>query len=191
MRRLSVSRSDRLSSRSRSVSIGLSSIPRCRGVAHNASQRFNYCLNSDRLRYFFALMSRVEIWRGNAGALRFQIPLIKPDVQLSCIRLSDRALAVRPHQGGSHLPAFAAAYRSFMIRNAHSGLLDIRVPRDRGSISSNLLISLLTLNQGPFAPRSLLASWLLRTSPSPQPAGPVPRGRPVAVLLRADLGFPC
>jgi hypothetical protein len=138
-----------------------------------------------------AFFSRVEIWRGSAKRSVSRSRSSNRTCSFPASGFRTESLAGRPQQGGSHLSAFATAYRSFMIRNAQSGLLDIRVPRDRGSMSHTLLTSLLTLNQGPFAPRSLLASWLLLTSPSPRPAGPVPRRHPVAVLLRADLGFPC
>ena len=37
------------------------------------------------------LAGRVEIWRGNRES-RFQIPLIKPDVRISRIRLSDKGI---------------------------------------------------------------------------------------------------
>ena len=43
--------------------------------------------------------SRVEIWRGGTKALRFQIPLIKPDVRISRIRLSDKLGSLRPRHG--------------------------------------------------------------------------------------------
>ena len=144
-----------------------------------------------RLRPSGRFFSRVEIWRGSAKRSVSRSRSSNRTCSFPASGFRTESLAGRPQQGGSHLSAFATAYRSFMIRNAQSGLLDIRVPRDRGSMSHTLLTSLLTLNQGPFAPRSLLASWLLLTSPSPRPAGPVPRRHPVAVLLRADLGFPC
>ena len=41
---------------------------------------------------------RVEIWRGDTGVFRFQIPLIKPDVRISRIRLSDKLCGFRPRQ---------------------------------------------------------------------------------------------
>jgi hypothetical protein len=42
--------------------------------------------------------SRVEMWRGGGEPLRFHIPLIKPDVRISRIRLSDKASRVRPRE---------------------------------------------------------------------------------------------
>jgi hypothetical protein len=44
------------------------------------------CLSFQALR-----ASRVEIWRGNKES-RFQTPLIKPDVRISRIRLSDKGI---------------------------------------------------------------------------------------------------
>ena len=41
---------------------------------------------------------RVEIWRGSIGMFRFQIPLIKPDVRIARIRLSDKLGSFRPRQ---------------------------------------------------------------------------------------------
>jgi hypothetical protein len=41
---------------------------------------------------------RVEIWRGDIGGFHFQIPLIKPDVRISRIRLSDKLDGFRPRQ---------------------------------------------------------------------------------------------
>ena len=43
-------------------------------------------------------------------------------------------------------------------------MLDDEVRKDFGTISHTLGISFLTLNQGPFAPRSFLASTLLTVS---------------------------
>jgi len=40
---------------------------------------------------------RVEIWRGGTRVLRFQIPLIKPDGQISSIRLSDKVVYAFAH----------------------------------------------------------------------------------------------
>ena len=40
---------------------------------------------------------RVEIWRGNAKPFRFQIPLIKPDMRFSRIRLSDKVVYAFAH----------------------------------------------------------------------------------------------
>ena len=40
---------------------------------------------------------RVEIWRGGMEVLRFQIPLIKPDGQISSIRLSDKVIYAFAH----------------------------------------------------------------------------------------------
>ena len=40
---------------------------------------------------------RVEIWRGGTRVLRFQIPLIKPDGQISSIRLSDKVIYAFAH----------------------------------------------------------------------------------------------
>ena len=63
--------------------------------------------------------SRVERWRGGVGfgifwvgvspsvshqphaVLRFHLPLIKPDVRFSRIRLSDKVSCVRPRKGAS------------------------------------------------------------------------------------------
>ena len=69
-------------------------------------------------------------------------------------------------------------------------MLDGDVLGGIGSISQPLRTSFLTLNQGPFAPRSLLASTLQRTSPPPEPARPVPRGLPVGGLSPRSLGLP-
>ena len=41
---------------------------------------------------------RVEIWRSDTEVFCFQIPLIKPDVRISRIRLSDKLTSVRPRQ---------------------------------------------------------------------------------------------
>jgi len=41
--------------------------------------------------------SRVEIWRGAPKGFRFQIPLIKPDVRISRVRLSDKELSALAH----------------------------------------------------------------------------------------------
>ncbi len=41
--------------------------------------------------------SRVDDWRGGT-ALRFQPPLIEPDVRISRIRLSDKASCLRPRK---------------------------------------------------------------------------------------------
>ena len=41
---------------------------------------------------------RVEIWRSDTEVFCFQIPLIKPDVRISRIRLSDKLCSVRPRQ---------------------------------------------------------------------------------------------
>jgi hypothetical protein len=48
------------------------------------------CLSLDRSSAAAERFGRVEIWRGDAEAFRFQIPLIKPDMRLSRIRLSDK-----------------------------------------------------------------------------------------------------
>src|SRR3972149_9979084 len=63
----------------------------------------------------------VEVWRGGLGRaypfagsfgcrcltsqsmLRFHIPLIKPDVQIFRIRLSDKDSRLRPREAGRHL----------------------------------------------------------------------------------------
>jgi hypothetical protein len=39
----------------------------------------------------------VEIWRGGTRVLRFQIPLIKPDLRISRIRLSDKGYLAFAH----------------------------------------------------------------------------------------------
>jgi hypothetical protein len=57
----------------------------------NPARRRVICM-ADRWR------GRVEIWRGNTGVVRFQIPLIKPDVRISRIRLSDKLCSFRPRQ---------------------------------------------------------------------------------------------
>ena len=67
---------------------------------------------------------RVEIWRGGTRMLRFQIPLIKPDVQISRIRLSDKV---------SDAVAHPERPRGAMVR------LGIAVLPDRLSASWRLL----------------------------------------------------
>jgi len=52
------------------------------------------------------------MWRGGGGPLRFHIPLIKPDVRISRIRLSDKVITLSPTGscvfalGASPAPAF-------------------------------------------------------------------------------------
>ena len=58
-------------------------------------------------------------------------------------------------------------------------------------ISRSALLPALTLNRGPFPPPSLPASSVLWTSPTPQAARPVPRGRPVGVTTPTAWGLPC
>jgi hypothetical protein len=105
----------------------------------------------------------------NRPCLRFQIPLIKPDVQISRIRLSDKGSV-------SSSPTAVPSLEPTTLSTAAEPLLGLL---DSPSVPRLLLLPVLPLNQGPFAPRSLLVSWLLRTSPPPDTAWPDPRGSPV------------
>jgi len=54
---------------------------------HAQAQRIRTCSRS---------FSRVEMWRGESGS-RFHIPLIKPDMRVSRIRLSDKVIHAFAH----------------------------------------------------------------------------------------------
>ena len=59
-------------------------------TAQNRREQFKDRVNDGR--------GRVEIWRSDIVMFRFQIPLIKPDVRISRIRLSDKLCGFRPRQ---------------------------------------------------------------------------------------------
>ena len=108
--------------------------------------------------------------------LRFHFPLIEPDVRISRIRLSDRNHATR--------------LRLRDLRERRPERLN-RCGGDRLSPISWLSpLRTLSLNSAPSLHRRYPASSVLRASPPPQTARPVPRGRPVAVTRLSPLGFP-
>jgi hypothetical protein len=97
-------------------------------------------------------------------------PLIEPDVQISCIRLSDRFHATRV---GTEMHAAPCARTSWLHLGLRVQLRSEIFELCRGCrlapISRCVLSLRSTLNQGSFPPRSLPASSVLRAPPTPGP----------------------
>jgi hypothetical protein len=95
-------------------------------------------------------------------------PLIEPDVQFSCIRLSDRSHVGRIGADVHAAPTSCTCWLHLGLRvQLRSEIFELCRGCRLTPISRCVLSSPSILNQGPFPPRSLPASSVVRAPPTP------------------------